>query len=197
MDTIPTQWIILAGVAVLAVFALAVWFFVQKRKQSHRLELHFGREYGRTVAALGSRTKAESELKAREKRVERFAITPLAPAEAVRFSQAWSALQARFVDNPKGVVVQADQLVRELMLKRGYPMGDFERRAGDISVDHPAIVETYRAAQAIVVRDARGDADTEELRKAVVLYRALFDELLEVRVAKQEAIPATHLALNT
>ena len=197
MDTIPTQWIILTGVAVLAVFALAVWFFVQKRKQSHRLEQHFGPEYGRTVAALGSRTKAESELKAREKRAERFAITPLAPAEAVRFSQAWSALQARFVDNPKGVVVQADQLVRELMLKRGYPMGDFERRAGDISVDHPAIVETYRAAQAIVVRNARGDADTEELRKAVVLYRALFDELLEVRVAKQEAIPATHLALNT
>lgn len=196
MNTIPLQWII-AGVAVVALLALGAWLFSQKKKQSVRLQQRFGPEYSRAVGQLGGRTKAESELKAREKRAERFAITPLAPAEAVRFSQAWSALQARFVDNPKGVVVQADQLVRELMLKRGYPMGDFERRAGDISVDHPAIVETYRAAQAIGVRDARGDADTEELRQAVVHYRALFDELLEVRVAKQEAIPATHLALNT
>jgi len=95
-------------------------------------------------------------------------------------------LQGRFVDNPKGVVVQAEQLVRELMEKRGYPMGDFERRAGDISVDHPDVVANYRAAQAIAVRDQRGSADTEELRKAVVHYRALFDELLEVRAPKQE-----------
>jgi hypothetical protein len=111
----------------------------------------------------------------------------LAPPDAARFTQAWNALQSRFVDDPKGVVVQADQVVRELMLKRGYPMGDFERRAADISVDHPTVVETYRAAQAIAVRDQRGQADTEELRKAVVHYRALFDELLEVRVPKQAA----------
>jgi hypothetical protein len=111
----------------------------------------------------------------------------LAPPDAARFTQAWNALQSRFVDDPKAVVVQADQLVRELMLKRGYPMGDFERRAADISVDHPTVVEIYRAAQAIAVRDQRGEADTEELRKAVVHYRALFDELLEVRVPKQAA----------
>ena len=104
------------------------------------------------MGELGGRTKAESELKAREKRVEALTITPLAPAEAARFAQAWDALQARFVDNPKGVVVQADQLVRELMLKRGFPMGDFERRAADISVDHPTVVEHYRAAQAIAAR---------------------------------------------
>ena len=94
-------------------------------------------EYDRTVGELGGRTKAEAELKAREKRVEELTITPLASAEAARFSQAWNVLQGRFIDNPKGVVVQADQLIRELMLKRGYPMGDFERRAADISVDHP------------------------------------------------------------
>jgi LPXTG-motif cell wall-anchored protein len=190
MDTIDTQtWIILAGVVVLALIALAVWFSY-KKKQSHRLQERFGPEYGRTVDELGGRTKAESELKAREKRVERFDILPLTPAEAARFSQEWNALQGRFVDNPKGVVVQADQLVRELMLKRGYPMGDFERRAADISVDHPAVVDHYRAAQAIAVRDKRGEADTEELRKAVVHYRALFDELLEVREAKQGVMPA-------
>jgi len=184
MDTISTQtWIILAGVVILALIALAVWFFYHK-KQSHRLEQRFGPEYGRSVDELGSRTKAESELKDREKRVEHFNIVPLAPSEAARFSEAWKVLQGRFVDDPKNAVIQADQLVRELMLKRGYPMGDFERRAADISVDHPAVVEHYRAAQAIAVRDGRGEADTEELRKAVVHYRALFDELLEVKEAK-------------
>lgn len=168
MHTIDTQtWIILIGVAVLVLIALAAWF-IYKKKQSRRLQERFGPEYGRSVDDLGSRTKAESELKAREKRVERLNIVPLAPSEAARFSQTWKDLQGHFVDNPKSAVVQADQLVRELMLKRGYPMGDFERRA----------------AQAIAVRDERGEADTEELRKAVVHYRALFDELLEVRKAK-------------
>jgi hypothetical protein len=190
MDTIDTQtWTILAGVVVLALIALAVWFYYNK-KQSHRLQQRFGQEYGRTVDELGSRTKAESELKTREKRVERLNIVPLTPSEAARFSQAWNDLQGRFVDNPKGVVVQADQLVRELMLKRGYPMGDFERRAADISVDHPAVVDHYRAAQAIAVRDKRGEANTEELRKAVVHYRDLFDELLEVRETKQGVMSA-------
>jgi len=197
MNTIDTQtWIILAGAVVIALIALAAWFFYQK-KQSHRLQQRFGPEYGRTVDELGSQTKAESELKAREKRVERLNIVPLAPSEAAKFSQDWKVLQGRFVDNPKGVVVQADQLVRELMLKRGYPMGDFERRAADISVDHPAVVDNYRAAQAIAVRDERGEANTEELRKAVVHYRALFNELLEVREAKQEVMPAKQMEVRS
>jgi hypothetical protein len=195
MNTIPLQWIIVAGVVVIALLALAAWLFSQKKKQSVRLQRRFGPEYGRTVGELGGRTKAESELKAREKRVEHLTITPLAPAEAIRFSQAWSALQGRFVDNPKGVVVQADQLVRELMLQRGYPMSDFERRAADISVDHPAVVENYRAAQAIAARDERGEANTEELRQAVVHYRVLFDEMLEVREAEQEVPSAKQMAV--
>jgi hypothetical protein len=193
MNTIPLQWIIVARVVVVALVALAAWFFYKKKKQSARLQQRFGPEYDRTVGELGGRTKAESELEAREKRVEHLTITPLAPAEAARFSQAWNALQGRFIDNPKGVLVQADQLVRELMLKRGYPMGDFERRAADISVDHPAVVENYRAAQAIAARDERGEADTEELRKAVVHYRVLFDEILEVRAANQEVLSAKQI----
>ena len=100
-------------------------------------------------------------------------------------------MQGRFVDNPKGVVAQADQLVRELMPARGYPVADFERRAADISVDHPAVVDHYRAAQAIVVSDLQGDADTEEQRKAVVHYRALFDELLEVTPVIRPPVLAT------
>ena len=194
METLDTQtWIILAGVVVLALIAVGAWLFYQKQ-QSHKLQERFGTEYNRTVNELGSRTKGESELKAREKRVERLEILPLAPPEAARFSEAWHALQGRFVDNPQGVVVQAEQLVRELMAKRGYPMGDFERRAGDISVDHPDVVANYRSAQAIAVREQRGSADTEELRKAVVHYRALFDELLEVRAPRQEIIVEKRVA---
>jgi hypothetical protein len=181
----PETWVI---AAVLVVALIAVAFLItreQKRRQSRRLQERFGPEYGRVVAERGNRTKAESELKARENRVERLTIVALAPADAAKFGQAWNALQGRFIDNPKGVVMDADRLVRDLMVKRGYPMGDFERRAADISVDHPALVETYRSAQAIAQRDQRGEASTEELRKAVVYYRTLFDELLEVRTARQ------------
>ena len=179
MDTMDTQTMTLLAVVILALVAVGVWLYSRKR-QSDRLIQRFGPEYGRTVDELGSRTKAEAELREREKRVQKLDIVPLSPEEAARFSQAWKTLQGRFVDNPKGVLIEADQLVRELMQLRGYPMGDFERQAADISVDHPAVVDHYRAAQAIAMRDRRGEADTEELRKAVVHYRALFDELLEV-----------------
>jgi hypothetical protein len=197
MGTIAIQtWMIIAGVMVLLLFGLGAWVFYQK-KQSQRLQQRFGPEYGRTVDDLRSRTKAESELKAREKRVERLNITALAPAEAATFRQSWDALQGRFVDNPKEAVVEADQLVCELMLKRGYPVADFERRAADVSVDHPAVVDNYRAAQAIVVRNVRGEADTEELRKAVVHFRALFDELLEAKEPVQDPVPAKQMELQS
>lgn len=197
MNTTDTQTaIILAAVVLIALIAFAAWFFYQK-KQSHRLQERFGPEYGRTVHELGSQTKAESELKAREKRVERLNILPLTPADAARFSSTWKTLQAGFVDDPKAIVVRADRLVRELMLQRGYPVGDFERRAADISVDHPVVVDHYRAAQATVMRNARGQADTEELRKAVVHYRALFDELLEVRETQQGVIQPRNMQVQS
>jgi hypothetical protein len=179
MDTMNTQTLAILAVVVLVVIAIAAWLW-NRKKQSQRLEQRFGPEYTRAVDELGSRDKAEAELRTREKRVQKLDIAPLDPVDAARFSQEWKALQGRFVDNPKGVLVDADRLVRELMLKRGYPMGDFERRAADISVDHPAVIEHYRAAQAIALRDRRGEADTEELRMAVVHYRALFDDLLEI-----------------
>ena len=194
MDTItPQSWTYIGIAVVLALLAVAAWSYY-RNKQSDRLKKQFGAEYGRTVDDLGSRAKAESDLKARENRVEHLAIVALAPAEVQRFSLAWAALQGRFVDNPKGVVAQADQLVRDVMAKRGYPVEDFEHRAADISVNHPSVVEHYRAAQAIAVRDGRGEADTEEQRQAVVHYRALFDELLEVRgVAQPLPVPAPQL----
>jgi len=194
--TIPTNWIILFGILAVVLLAVAVGFILQRQQQSKRLRQRFGAEYDRAVAELG-RSKAEAELRAREKRVEKLSIIPLAPADAARFTQAWNALQGRFIDNPKGVVVEADHLVRELMLKRGYPMGDFEKRAADMSVDHPAVVENYRAAQAIAVRDERGEADTEELRKAVVHYRTLFDELLGERPTKRVESPAGQIPVHS
>ena len=189
MNAIDVQtWTILGGVIVLALFGLGPWFLFQ-RNQSHRLRERFGTEYGRTVDELKSRTKAESNLKEREKRAQGFHIVPLAPADAAKFIQAWKTLQSSFVDNPTGVVVQADQLVRELMLKRGYPMGDFEHRAADISVDHPSVVHNYRAAQIIALRSERGEGNTEDLRQAVVHFRALFDELLEIAEDMREIAP--------
>jgi hypothetical protein len=196
MDTMSLQtWIVLGVFTLLVVIGMAAWLLRRKR-QSDRLLARFGTEYEHTVDALGSRSKADSELKERQTRVERFRIVALAPSEAAWFTQAWGSLQGRFVDNPKGVVAEADELVRKLMIARGYPVADFERRAADISVDHPAVVEHYRAAQAIAVRDRRGEADTEQQRQAVVHLRALFDELLEVQaVARAPLEPARPLAV--
>lgn len=181
MDMFGTQdWELLGSIIIIVLLAL-VAFFVWRRNESQGLVDRFGPEYSRAVDELGSRPKAEAELRARQKRVAKLDIVPLSPAEAERFTREWLAIQGRFVDNPNGVLKDADRLVRELMQKRGYPMGDFERRAADISVDHPNVVEHYRAAQAITTLERAGDADTEALRKAVVHYRALFDDLLEVR----------------
>ena len=190
MDMFANQdWELLGSIVLIALLAI-VAFFVWRRNESQGLVDRFGPEYGRTVDELGSRPRAEKELKARQRRVSKLDIEPLSAQDADRFSREWLAIQGRFVDNPKGVIADADRLVRELMQKRGYPMGDFERRAADISVDHPGVVDHYRAAQAIAVLDRAGDADTEALRKGVVHYRALFDELLEVR--PDERARSTH-----
>lgn len=180
MNATGNQGLVIAAVVVLVVLAIAVWLW-NRRRQSEHLVQRFGPEYERTLHQHGNRSKAEADLRDRERRVEKLKIVPLAPAEAQQFAQDWRALQARFVDNPKGVLMDADRLVREVMLRRGYPMGDFERRAADISVDHPAVVDHYRTAHAIAQRDHRGETNTEDLRQAVIHYRALFDELLEVR----------------
>jgi hypothetical protein len=180
MNAMSAQnWMVLGGVVAVVLLGVLAWYFYQ-RKQSLELQTRFGPEYGRTVDVLKSRTKAEANLHEREKRAQGFHIVPLTPTDATRFMQAWKTLQAGFIDNPRGVLLQADQLLRDLMLKRGYPMGDFERRAADISVDYPTLVQNYRSAQAIANRDERGEASTEDLRQGVVHFRALFDELLEI-----------------
>lgn len=176
---------VIVAVLIIALLVVAGWLLLRKR-QSERLEKRFGPEYNRAMDELGSRGKAEAELRARQRRVEQLHIVPLSPADASRFSQAWKSLQARFVDDPHGALSEADRLVCDLMEKRGYPMGDFERSAADVSVDHPRVVEHYRAGHAIALQDRDGQADTEALRQALVHYRALFADLLEVEVRRPE-----------
>lgn len=197
MTTAPTNTVIFAILLIAIVAAVVAWLMIQ-RQRSLRLKRRFGPEYDLTVSEFHSQGKAEAELMEREKRVAKLEIVPLTPADAFRFSNAWNTLQGRFIDSPKGVVAEADNLVRELMAKRGYPMGDFERMAADISVDHPTVVSTYRAAQTIAARDARGEADTEELRKAVLYYRTLFDELLGVAPDKiATPLPARRVPVHS
>jgi len=192
MNTEHIQTWVIAAVILLALIA-AAWLIAReiRRRQSLRLQQRFGPEYTRVMSQRGDRTKAEAELLAREKRVQRLKLVSLTAQDAAKFTQAWATLQTQFVDDPRNVVVEADRLVRDLMIKRGYPMADFDRRAADISVDYPTVVEAYRAARAIAERDQKGQASTEELRKAVVYYRKLFDELLEVRHARHTAATNT------
>ncbi len=194
MNTDNAQsWLIAAVILVAVIVAAWLVFRERRRKQSVRLQERFGPEYARVISERGDRARAEAELLAREKRVERFKLVALSAEDKTRFGDAWSVLQTRFVDNPRGVVVEADRLVRDLMVKRGYPMADFEHRAADISVDHPTVVEAYRSARAIAVRDQQGQATTEELRKAVVYYRTLFDELLEIRSPRRSSTVKTEV----
>jgi hypothetical protein len=178
-------WIIV-GLILLVLVAIAAWLFARKQ-QSERLRSRFGPEYDRVVHEQGDRRRAEAVLETREKRVERLHIRPLGSADRDRFAGAWRAVQARFVDDPRGAVTEADRLVTEVMSARGYPASeaDFERRVEDISVDHPHLVENYRAAAQIARRHAENEATTEELRRAMVFYRSLFDELLEVQEARR------------
>jgi len=173
--------IIVAVVAALAIIA-AVWMFMQK-KRTDQLRSRFGPEYERMLETDGDRRHAEAVLKERQQRVAKLDIRPLSAEDRQRFEQAWKREQAHFVDDPKGAVAEADRLIGEAMRARGYPLGDFEQRAADISVDHPMVVENYRLAHEIALKDRRNEAGTEELRKAMMHYRALFEDLLETQAA--------------
>jgi hypothetical protein len=182
-----------AIVAVAVILIVAIGVVAWRANQSKRLRQRFGPEYDAVVGRVG-KAQAEQELRRREKRVQGFEIVPLSSADVQRFSQSWTRLQGSFVDDPKGVLIEADRLVRELLGKRGYPVADFELRAADISVDHPVVVNNYRAAQRIVSLDQRGEASTEDLRKAVVHFRALFDELLGSTRGRDQVAPPQKLA---
>lgn len=173
-------------IAVLAV-AFGAYMYVQKERTKH-LRSRFGPEYERLVDRYGNQSKAEEDLLHRERRVEKLHIRDIDAGEATRFGNAWRDEQARFVDSPHEAVANADRLVGELMKARGYPVGDFEQRAADISVDHPLVVDNYRAAHNVAGRSGRGEASTEEPRQAMVHYRALFEDLLKKDVRHSEEV---------
>ena len=184
-----TTLMVVAVVAVLVIAAIA-WMVMQRQRRAH-LKDRFGPEYDQAVRAHQDPRVAERELAARERRVAKLEIKPISRDEAVRLSEAWSRIQTRFVDDPKGAVVDANALVDEVMRMRGYPLVDFEQRAADISVDHPRVVANYRAARVIAERNVRGESNTEELRQALVHYRELFADLLEIR-AEDRREPVVH-----
>jgi hypothetical protein len=180
-------WIIIVVFAAAVVMA-AVAVYLTRTRQTQRLQERFGSEFDRTVSERGGQRAAEKELAERERKREQLDIVPLAPEAREKYAGSWRDVQTRFVDDPPGAVTEADRLVTDVMRDRGYPIDDFEQRAADISVDHPNVVENYRAAHAIYLRQQNGGGETEDLRQAFVHYRALFEELLDTReTASQEA----------
>lgn len=186
----PIYWVILAGavVAALAIGAAITWL-VMRRRHGRRLRERFGPEYEHVLEETGSARRAEEELVRREERVRQFNIHPITAEQRARYAETWRGVQASFVDAPVRAVAEADELVIEVMKERGYPMGDFEQRAEDLSVDHPRVVRNYRDAHALAIRSDRGEADTEDLRQAMVYYRELFEDLLEDTTAATDGRP--------
>jgi hypothetical protein len=178
---------VVVGVLVLAAVGWLVW----QRQRSEQLRARYGPEYERTVAQVGDKRRAESELVKRQERVAQLDIRPLTAEQCTTYMLQWRAVQSRFVDDPKGAVTEADRLVEDVMKRRGYPISDFDQRAADLSVHHPRVVDNYRAARDIAHRHRRGEATTEDLRQAMVHYRGLFEDLLEDREheERQEAAP--------
>jgi len=181
-------FLIIAAVLIIAALVVAgVIYHQQQSRRRHYLRERFGPEYDRLVAATGSSRTAERELEARAQRAAAFHIRALSAEERAGFSTRWQQVQAEFVDNPKASLSHADDLLGEVMGARGYPVQDFEQRAADLSVDHPVVVQHYHAAHGIALRHRKGETTTEDLRQAMIHYRALFQELVS------DAAPATPL----
>ncbi len=180
-----TSLLVVAVICLLAVIVVA--FMVARKRRSDRLRARFGPEYDRVVKQEGGVRQAEGVLTFREKRREKLAIRELSASDRTRYEANWEEVQGRFVDDPAGAVTVADRMVADVMRTRGYPVGDFEQRAADISVDHPVVVDQYRAAHSIAIRHERGQATTEDLRKAMVHYRALFQELIGAQLHRKQA----------
>ena len=178
--------LITVGVALLIIILIGVALYVQRRrKRTSELRQRFGTEYGRTVREHGSVNKAQAKLEDREARVERLNIRSLGATERERFVADWQSVQSHFVDRPKNAVTEADQLVSSLMQARGYPLADFDQRAADISVNHPRLMEDYRSAHGVAMRAGSNGTSTEDLRTAMLQYRTLFDELVEITAPGQ------------
>jgi hypothetical protein len=173
------SWLVIAIVAVIVVALIVIVArSASRRKRTDRLKDHFGPEYDRAVGDTGDQGAAEKELVARERKRQKLDIVVLGPESRAKYIEHWRTVQTAFVDNPSKAVGHADRLVTEVMRERGYPVDDFDQRAADISVDHPNVVEHYRAAHVLHLAQEKGDIGTEAQREAFVHYRALFEKLL-------------------
>ncbi|HEX3569585.1 MAG TPA: hypothetical protein VHU44_02055 [Acidobacteriaceae bacterium] len=181
-------------VIVIAAIAIAAAIVISRRRRSEHLRTHFGPEYDRTVQMQGNPAKAEAVLVEREQRVKKFSLRPLPSVDRERYAGEWATVQRRFVDDPSTAVTQADRLVTTVMAARGYPMTDAEQREADISVTHPNLVQNYRSARELTQRHAAGESSTEDLRQAMVHFRSLFDELLEVPKTQRAGVTHERLA---
>jgi hypothetical protein len=172
------QGIVVVALILVACVVMVIVSTENGRRRREKLRRRFGPEYDRAVQELGSEAKAQRELAARARRVDRIALHDINDDERARFGTAWSTIQTKFVDDPSGAVRDANDLIKTVMQSRGYPVADFEHRVADLSVDHAEVVQHYRAARALAEANREGRANTEELRQAFVHYRALFSELL-------------------
>ncbi len=176
-------------VLILAIAALAfAAIMIYQRAKTRKLRVKFGPEYDRLVQQEGSARRGEAVLESRQKRVEKFDIKPLTREDADRFAAEWRAAQERFVDDPRRAVADADRLINEALRLRGYPVGDFEQQAADLSVEHARVVEDYRSAHKVAMEDAQGQATTEDLRLAMQHYRNLFEHVLGTHVVQYEEV---------
>lgn len=181
-----TTYLIITVVAVLVIIGIVLGLVFSRRKRTEKLQEHFGPEYEHAVQTLGDEKEAQAELEERKKHVEALNIRSLSTVERDRYLAEWTAVQSKFVDEPGQAIVEADRLIMEVMQLRAYPVSDFEQRAADISVQYPALVSNYRAARAIALKNEQHQADTEELRQAMIYYRSLFEELLETRAVVEK-----------
>ena len=176
-------------IVVAALIVIAAVLITRQRKSKH-LKEQFGPEYDRAVDQHGNARNAEVILLEREKRVEKFSLRPLTPSDRERYAEEWAAIQRRFVDDPASAVNQADTLVNTVLAARGYPIGEAEQRAADISVNYPSLVQNYRSARGVMLRHSQSQASAEDLRLAMVNFRSLFGELLET--AKPQRVGDSH-----
>ena len=171
-------YIFIAVVLIMVIMGIILAPIFSRRNRSERLHDQFGTEYDRTVETLGDEKKAQAELNERQEHIKALDIRPLSPTERKRYQADWASVQSKFVDEPGRAIIDADGLIMEVMQLRNYPMSDFEQRAADVSVSYPSLVSNYRAARVIAIENEKHQADTEELRQAMIYYRSLFEELL-------------------
>ena len=163
------MWIVIAAIVLLVIVVAAIVGAARMRRR--RLQSTFGSEYDRTVDDVGKRRRAEAQLADRVEQRESIDVHPLSEAARDRYGEEWTALQVRFVDRPQAAVVDADELITQVIRDCGYPVDDFESQADLVSVDHPEVVSHYRDAHGIYERQRDGTASTEDLRRPVISYR--------------------------